>query len=263
SQLFGHDRGAFTGAQRSVKGKFEQAHSGTLFFDEIADMSPLAQAKILRAVEYGEFERLGSERMLHSNARIISATNARLRDCIREGRFREDLYHRLAGLTLYLPPLRERVEDLPGLIATELDAAARALDRGITAIHPEAMDRLLSYEWPGNLRELHHVIRSIVLLCKATEVLPEHLVFQPELFRERSAPAPKHPLVWSPEQPNGYARLEEDLKLSTALQKHIRYVYDHVNHNQRATARLLGISRARLSRHLKVILQNESTEMSK
>src|SRR5215468_8612088 len=100
SQLFGHERGAFTGAQKTVKGKFELANSGTLFFDEIADMSSLAQAKILRAVEYGQFERLGSEKMLRSNARIISATNTSLRDRIRQARFREDLYHRLAGLTL-------------------------------------------------------------------------------------------------------------------------------------------------------------------
>src|SRR5260370_1177621 len=100
SQLFGHERGAFTGAQKAVKGKFELADTGTLFFDEIADMSPLAQAKILRAVEYGEFERLGSERMLHSNARIISATNTALREAIRHGHFREGLYHRRAGLTL-------------------------------------------------------------------------------------------------------------------------------------------------------------------
>src|SRR6266403_1340323 len=108
SQLFGHERGAFTGAQKAVKGKFELAHDGTLFFDEIADMSALAQAKILRAVEYGEFERLGSERMLRANVRIISATNTSLRERIRQGRFREDLYHRLAGLILLIPPLRER-----------------------------------------------------------------------------------------------------------------------------------------------------------
>src|SRR5206468_6408885 len=113
SQLFGHERGDFTGAQKAMKGKFELADSGTLFLDEIADMSPLAQAKILRAVEYGEFERLGSERMLRSNARLVSATNTSLRERIRQGRFREDLYHRLAGLILLIPPLRERPEDLP------------------------------------------------------------------------------------------------------------------------------------------------------
>src|SRR6266478_5177278 len=164
SQLFGHERGAFTGAQKSVKGKFELADSGTLFLDEIADMSPLAQAKVLRAVEYGEFERLGSERMLHANARIISATNTSLRERIRQGRFREDLYHRLAGLILLIPPLRERFEDLPGLIAAELDAQARAARKNLTAIHATAMELLLHYHWPGNLRELHHTIRTVVLL---------------------------------------------------------------------------------------------------
>jgi transcriptional regulator with PAS, ATPase and Fis domain len=260
SQLFGHERGAFTGAQRALKGKFELADSGTLFFDEIADMSPLAQAKVLRAVEYGEFERLGSERMLHSNARIISATNASLRDHIREGRFREDLYHRLAGLTLYLPPLRERSEDLPGLIATELHASACALGKNLSAIHPDAMAQLLNYDWPGNLRELHHVIRSIVLLCKGSEILPEHVVLQAELFRRKSALPPAHPSAWLPEKTNGFARLGTDLTLTAALHRHIKHVYDQAHGNQRETARLLGISRSRLSRHLKVILRNDASD---
>jgi transcriptional regulator with PAS, ATPase and Fis domain len=247
SQLFGHERGAFTGAQRTLKGKFELADTGTLFFDEIADMSPLAQAKILRAVEYGEYERLGSERMMHSNARIISATNASLREQVRDGRFREDLFHRLAGLTLYLPPLRERPEDLSGLIATELHASARAMGKELSAIHPQAMEQMLRYDWPGNLRELHHVIRTIVLL-------------QPELYRNRKEPTPAHPSAWLPENTNGHARLGEDLTLTAALHKHIRRVLDQAHGNQRETARLLGISRARLARHLKVIFQNEARD---
>ncbi len=111
SQLFGHERGAFTGAQQTVKGKFELANEGTLFLDEIADMSPLAQVKILRVLEYGEFERLGSEQMLHADARIICATNCSLLERVRQGKFREDLYHRLNGLTLLIPPLRERMEE--------------------------------------------------------------------------------------------------------------------------------------------------------
>ena len=123
SQLFGHERGAFTGAQQSVKGKFELADSGTLFLDEISEMSPLAQVKILRVLEYGEFERLGSERMLTSNARIICASNCSLRERVRQGKFREDLYQRLNGLTLLIPPLRERLQELPALIAAELKAA--------------------------------------------------------------------------------------------------------------------------------------------
>src|ERR671924_885630 len=115
SQLFGHEKGAFTGAQQSVKGKFELANGGTIFLDEISEMSPLAQVKILRVLEYGEFERLGSERMLTANARIICASNCSLRERVQQGKFREDLYHRLNGLTLLIPPLRERLQELPAL----------------------------------------------------------------------------------------------------------------------------------------------------
>src|SRR5712664_3604088 len=135
SQLFGHERGAFTGAQQTVKGKFELANEGTLFLDEISEMSPLAQVKILRVLEYGEFERLGSERMLKSDARIICATNVSLRERVRQGRFREDLYHRLNGLTILIPALRDRREELPALIAAELKAAAKSEGKTITAIH--------------------------------------------------------------------------------------------------------------------------------
>src|ERR1700730_8469007 len=151
SQLFGHEKGAFTGAQQSVKGKFELADGGTLFLDEISEMSPLAQVKILRVLEYGEFERLGSERMLKSNARILCASNCSLRERVRQGKFREDLYQRLNGLTLLIPPLRERIQELPALIAAELKAAAKSEGKTITDIHPQAIERLTSYPWPGNL----------------------------------------------------------------------------------------------------------------
>ena len=253
SQLFGHERGAFTGAQKAVKGKFELADSGTLFLDEVADMSPLAQAKILRAVEYGEFERLGSERMLRANVRIISATNTSLLERIRQGRFREDLYHRLAGLILLIPPLCQRLEDLPGLIAAELDTQARMAGKKLTSIHPLAMERLLHYRWPGNLRELHHTIRTVVLFCNQEEVQPEHVVFQPDLSTVDARPengvghrgfGSRAPVL--PALPNG-----DDFSLSNALQRHIRAVYQHSGRNQRQAARLLRISRARLVRHLR------------
>src|ERR1044072_8522168 len=137
SQLFGHERGAFTGAQQTVKGKFELANNGTLFLDEISEMSPLAQVKILRVLEYGEFERLGSERMLTCDARIICATNCSLRERVQQGKFREDLYQRLNGLTLLIPPLRERLEELPALIATELKVAALKKGKRIEGIYPD------------------------------------------------------------------------------------------------------------------------------
>src|ERR1700730_5792401 len=181
SQLFGHEKGAFTGAQQSVKGKFELADGGSLFLDEISEMSPLAQVKILRVLEYGEFERLGSERMLKCDARVICATNCSLRERVVQEKFREDLYHRLNGLTLLIPPLRERLEELPALIAAELKAAAKSEGKTITAIHPQAMERLTAYPWPGNLRELSHTVRTMTLFCEGPVILPEHVVFPPDL----------------------------------------------------------------------------------
>src|SRR5438270_1812393 len=181
SQLFGHERGAFTGAQQSVKGKFELADGGTLFLDEISEMSPLAQVKILRVLEYGEFERLGSERMLKSNARILCASNCSLRERVRQGKFREDLFQRLNGLTLLIPPLRERLEELPALIAAELKVAAAKEGKDIAAIHPEAMEKLLRHEWRGNLRELNHTVRAMTLFCDGPVVLSHHVVFPPDL----------------------------------------------------------------------------------
>src|SRR5947199_4026286 len=188
SQLFGNERGAFTGAQQSVKGKFELAHGGTIFLDEISEMSPLAQVKILRVLEYGEFERLGSERMLSSNARIICASNCSLRDRVRRGKFREDLYQRLNGLTLLIPPLRERLEELPVLIAAKLKAAGLKEGKDIAAIHPEAMQKLLHHAWRGNLRELSHTVRAMTLFCNGSVILPEHVVFPPDLEPGRPAP---------------------------------------------------------------------------
>src|SRR6058998_820102 len=181
SQLFGHERGAFTGAQQSIKGKFELADGGTIFLDEISEMSPLAQVKILRVLEYGEFERLGSERMLTSNARIICASNCSLRERVRLGKFREDLYQRLNGLTILIPALRDRREELPGLIANELKVSALRLGKKITAIHPAAMDRLLMHDWRGNLRELSHTVRTMTLFCDGDVIMPEHVHFPPDL----------------------------------------------------------------------------------
>src|SRR5947199_5932778 len=200
SQLFGHERGAFTGAQQGVKGKFELANNGTLFLDEISEMSPLAYVKILRVLEYGEFERLGSERMLKSNARILCASNCSLRERARQGKFREDLFHRLNGLTLLIPPLRERIEELPSLIAAELKAAGQHEGKNITAIHPEAMEKLVRHPWRGNLRELSHTVRTMTLFCDGPVILPEHVVFPPDLESDRHSQTEKH-FVASPSSP--------------------------------------------------------------
>ena len=254
SQLFGHERGAFTGAQQSVKGKFELADSGTLFLDEISEMSPLAQVKILRVLEYGEFERLGSERMLTSNARIICASNCSLRERVRQGKFREDLFQRLNGLTLLIPPLRERLQELPALIAAELKAAGLKEGKSITAIHPEAMEKLLHHEWRGNLRELSHTVRTMTLFCNGSVILPEHVVFPPDLEPDRDA-SEGSKLVSSLASNNNERAPDIDLSLASAVKRHVRVVYEEANHNQRRAAKLLGISRSTLARHLRDVAQ--------
>jgi len=250
SQLFGHERGAFTGAQQSVKGKFELANNGTLFLDEISEMSPLAQVKILRVLEYGEFERLGSERMLTSNARIICASNCSLRERVRLGKFREDLYQRLNGLTLLIPPLRERWEELPALIAAELKAAGLKEGKNIVAIHPEAMQKLLHHAWRGNLRELSHTVRTMTLFCNGSVILPEHVVFPPDLDSDRASPETgKSVSAFSSNNKEHESGI--DLSLDSAMKKHVRFVYEHANQSQRRTAKLLGISRSTLARYLR------------
>jgi len=262
SQLFGHERGAFTGAQQSVKGKFELADGGTLFLDEISEMSPLAQVKILRVLEYGEFERLGSERMLKSNARILCASNCSLQERVRHGKLREDLYQRLNGLTLLIPPLRERLQELPALIAAELKTAAAKEGKNITAFHPEAMEKLLHHEWRGNLRELNHTVRTMTLFCDGPVILPQHVVFPPDLEPAGQSseaqisppPLPQHSNEW---------QTNVDLSLASAVRRHVQFVYEQTNRNQRRTAKLLGISRATLARHLRSAAQNQRTWMTR
>jgi len=252
SQLFGHEKGAFTGAQQAMKGKFELANDGTIFLDEISDMSPLAQVKILRVLEYGEFERLGSERMLETDARIICATNVSLRDRVRQGKFREDLYHRLNGLTILIPALRDRREELPGLIANELKASALRLGKTITAIHPAAMDCLLMHDWRGNLRELSHTVRTMTLFCDGDVIMPEHVHFPPDL-------EPPQTSANSSEKSMSQAHPDHDggdLSLASAVKRHVRFVYKQANQNQRRASKLLGISRATLSRHLRELDHN-------
>jgi len=261
SQLFGHEKGAFTGAQQSVKGKFELADGGTLFLDEISEMSPLAQVKILRVLEYGEFERLGSERMLTSNARIICASNCSLRERVQHGKFREDLYQRLNGLTLLIPPLRERLQELPALIAAELKAAALKEGKDITAIHPEAMEKLLHHEWRGNLRELNHTVRTMTLFCDGPVILPQHVVFPPDLEANRYS-SEDHSNAQPLSNHFNERQKSVDLSLASAVRRHVQFVYEQANRNQRRTAKLLGISRATLARHLRNAVQNQSTRLA-
>ncbi len=170
SELFGYEKGAFTGALSARPGKFEQAHRGTLFLDEIGDMDLTTQAKILRAVESGAVERLGASRAVAVDVRIISATNKELHGAVREKRFREDLYYRLAGVTLYLPPLGQRPADIAPLVERFWDDLRRKYNRPGPALQPEALVRLEAAAWPGNVRQLKNTIEKLFVLPRGGEV---------------------------------------------------------------------------------------------
>jgi two-component system, NtrC family, response regulator HydG len=244
SQLFGHERGAFTGAERMVKGKFELADRGTLFIDEIADMSLTAQAKILRAVEYGEFERLGGERLQVADVRLISATHLPLARFMAEAQFRKDLFYRISGITLRLPPLRARPNDLRALIAAEIRAAGLQQQKSIVGLSRSAAEQLFAYSWPGNLRELKRVIHSAVALATG-EVIPPDAVLLEEIDQVAGA------AVGAPaDLPRTNGKANGSLALRDVEQHHIQRVLDLMGGNKRRAARALGLSRSTLDRKL-------------
>jgi sigma-54 specific flagellar transcriptional regulator A len=167
SELFGHEKGAFTGAVRAHKGRFERADGGTLFLDEIGDMPLHTQAKLLRALEGGSIERVGAEAGRQVDVRVVAATNVPLEQAVGGGRFRADLYHRLSVLRIHLPPLRERPEDIPALVGHFLDGFARTYGRRVERLTPEALALLQSYLWPGNVRELRNVLERVFVETRA------------------------------------------------------------------------------------------------
>jgi Nif-specific regulatory protein len=164
SELFGHEQGAFTGAQRRKKGKVEVANGGTVFLDEIGDISAELQAKLLRFLQEREFERVGGITPISVDVRVIAATNHDLELAVKEGRFREDLYHRLNVVAITLPALRERRDDIPQLAEFFLRRHSRAVGRNVVKIEPKAQEKLVAYDWPGNVRELANVIERAVVL---------------------------------------------------------------------------------------------------
>jgi two-component system nitrogen regulation response regulator GlnG len=177
SELFGHERGAFTDAKERKLGKLELAHGGTLFLDEVGDMPLDLQAKLLRALQERSFERVGGHDSIRVDVRLLAATNQDLEAMMREGRFREDLFYRLNVVTLTLPPLRERRGDIS--LLAEHFLAKYAADLGERAIAPEALDRLAGYDWPGNVRELENVIQRAMVMAAGGVILPEHLPIAP------------------------------------------------------------------------------------
>lgn len=219
SELFGHEKGAFTGASQQRIGRFEQADNGTIFLDEIAEMSPQLQAKLLRVTQDGRFQRVGSNKDISANVRILAATNRELEEEVEKGRFREDLYYRLNVVELHLPPLRERREDILPLanhFIAEFTKGRARLSAGVTEV-------LEQYSWPGNVRELRNAMERAALLARAELILPEHLP-----ARITSEPA-------APRADAGNLEEVERNTILAALKKH--------NFSRTETAKALGISR--------------------
>jgi two-component system, NtrC family, response regulator AtoC len=187
SELFGYEKGAFTGAVTSKPGRFELADGGTLFLDEIGEVPPEIQVKLLRILQEGEFERVGGIRSLRVDVRLVVATNRDLRRDIEAGKFREDLYYRLNVVPIELPPLRERRSDLPALVTHFLEKYNRRLHRKVEAVEPEALEILMDYPWPGNIRELENFMERLVLFANGKTIAARDL---PEEFRERLSGRP-------------------------------------------------------------------------
>src|SRR5437868_11662384 len=187
SELFGHEKGAFTGAERRRIGKFEQCHGGTLFLDEIGDMPPATQAKMLRVLQEQTFERVGGNEMIRTDVRLVAATLRDLKAWSEEGKFRPDLYYRLGVFTIHLPPLRDRGDDLLMLVRYYLRHFSRELGREVREVAPEALGRLRDYPWPGNIRELQSVLKQALLQASGPVLLP---TFLPQLLGGSGEPAP-------------------------------------------------------------------------
>ena len=232
SQLFGHLRGAFTGALATRKGLLEEAGGGTLFLDEVGDMSPAIQAKLLRVIQTREFLPVGGTRTCRVDVRFVAATNKDLEAEIREGRFREDLYYRLNVIPLHLPPLRERLEDVEPLARHFLQRFARKMNRGVTAISREALDLLKAHGWPGNVRELENVMERAVILTRGSEILPGVLPL-------KMTAAPAEPAIDA-----------VDSSLEQVEIDHIRRVLGRTGFHKSRSAEILGISRKTLDRKI-------------
>lgn len=254
SELFGHERGAFTGAVETKTGKFQQADGGTLFLDEIGDMELPLQAKILRVLQNNEYYRVGGKEPLRSNVRIIAATNQNLLGMIESKKFREDLYHRLNVIHIDMPPLRERLEDVPLLANHFINRYSKSLARGTVYLSPDVERILSGYHWQGNIRELENVIKRAVMLALSGPILPEHL---PAHLQEEDDSSSQ----WDDRLnqlildflKNNYEE-KEGILYDTLIQKVEKHLFEIIlgNHSgkQVAAAKVLGINRNTLKRKI-------------
>ena len=232
SDLFGHERGAFTGAVNRKIGRFALAHGGTIFLDEIGELPIPIQAKILRVLQFKEFEPLGSHKTQKVDVRIIAATNRSLIDEVREGRFREDLFYRLNVVTLTLPPLRRRLVDIPILAYYFFENYTKKIKRSIKEIDPAVLHLLKAYNWPGNIRELENIMERAVIFCTGQTLTTENL---PEMLQT------KHPQI-NPAQTFDH----QESSLMDLERELIFRTLEKVGNNRQQAAQVLGISQEEL-----------------
>src|SRR5258706_2212758 len=228
SELFGYEKGAFTGAAQSKPGKFEQADTGTVLLDEIGDVPAVIQVKLLRVLQEREFERLGSNKTVHTDVRVIAATNQDLRAALEQGTFREDLYYRLNVVPISIPPLRARREDIPFLAGHFLHRLAAENDCAIETITEAAIKKLTEYHWPGNVRELQNVIERSLVLCSGTTLDAGDIKLE-------TAPRPR--------AQTGDHLLPDGMTLDEYEQSIIREALQRAEGNKSQAARLLGLTR--------------------
>ena len=239
SELFGHEKGAFTGAANRKIGRLELADGGTLFLDEIGDISPGIQVKLLRVLQEREFERVGGTKTLKSNGRTVAATNRNLDKAIEQGEFREDLFYRLNVFSITVPTLRERKEDIPALVEAFCRHQAERLQRPITGLSQPALEAMMAYDWPGNVRELQNVIERAAIVTDSGEIGTEHLPAAMESAQPRQLSLPEE----------GDVNFDEEME---RFERHlILHAYEKSGRVKARTANMLGIDRNRLRYKLK------------
>lgn len=245
SELFGHVKGAFSGAVKERKGRFELAHKGTLFLDEVADLPLKTQVKLLRFLQEGSFEKVGGEKKISVEVRIISAANKNLKEEVQHGRFREDLYYRLNVIPIHLPPLRNRKSDIPLLVSHFLQEAEQESKQPVPGLAPETLNLLMDHPWPGNVRELKNVIQFSVVRCRTSKILPRDLPL--EIIQQMPEP------LTLPDTP----RTELPLARGKLSVEAVKAALKKTGGNKSKAARALGVGRATLYRFL---AQNETIQ---
>ena len=255
SELFGYEKGAFSGADSRKIGKFEQSNSGAILLDEIGDMSLMTQSKILRVLQDQTIERLGGKETIKVDIRVLAATNQNLEKAVQEKRFREDLFYRLNVVTLFLPPLRERTEDIPELVEYFINRFKQEIPSSVQGISPEVLRLFKSYSWPGNVRELENVLKKAFILCKSAVLTREDFPFLKDLEPQSDLERFEKELsllLEIPFQIKGQLKGEFYQKTIELVERHlIDKALREVGNNQVKAAELLGINRLTLRKRIK------------